>query len=104
VLIPACIRENFQNFLRDAIARYDETCDMGKRTAFEANTKSAQFEGDSKRRRIDNSEERNSPRPTGTAEEVTSARDLQNALFFDQSSSGDFRSGRHGQTLSAVRS
>jgi nucleolar pre-ribosomal-associated protein 1 len=67
---------------------------MGKRSAFEANTKSAHFDRDSKRQRIDNTHERNSPRPNGVAEDITSARDLQNALFFDQSSSGDFRSGR----------
>lgn len=103
-LIPACIRENFQNFLRYAIVSYDGTCDMGKRTAFEANTKSAQFDRDSKRQRIDNTQERNSPRPNGAAEEITSARDLQNALFFDQSSSGDFRSGRHNHSLHAIRS
>ncbi|RYN51122.1 hypothetical protein AA0118_g10621 [Alternaria tenuissima] len=66
---------------------------MGKRTAFEANTKSAHSDRDSKRQRVDHTAERNSPRPNGSAEEITSARDLQNALFFDQSSSGDFRSG-----------
>ncbi|KAF1944335.1 hypothetical protein EJ02DRAFT_398473 [Clathrospora elynae] len=65
---------------------------MGKRTAFEANTKSS-HERDSKRQRFDDSHERNSPRPNGTAEEVTNARDLQNALFFDQSSQSDFRTG-----------
>ncbi|EDU42287.1 conserved hypothetical protein [Pyrenophora tritici-repentis Pt-1C-BFP] len=66
---------------------------MGKRTAFEANTKGAHFDRDSKRQRTENDHERNSPRPNAGAEEVTTARDLQNALFFDQSSQGDFRSG-----------
>ncbi|KAF1846825.1 uncharacterized protein K460DRAFT_386959 [Cucurbitaria berberidis CBS 394.84] len=66
---------------------------MGKRTAFEANTKRAHSERDSKRQRIHGSQERDSPRPNGTAEEVTTARDLQNALLFDQGSTADFRSG-----------
>jgi nucleolar pre-ribosomal-associated protein 1 len=68
---------------------------MGKRTAFEANTKGAHTDRDSKRQKFDDNYERNSPRPNGTAEEVTTARDLQKALFFDQSSQGDFRSGMH---------
>jgi nucleolar pre-ribosomal-associated protein 1 len=68
---------------------------MGKRTAFEANTKGAHVDRDSKRQKFDDNYERNSPRPNGTAEEITTARDLQNALFFDQSAQGDFRSGRH---------
>ena len=68
---------------------------MGKRTAFEANKKGAQSDRDFKRQKFDDNHERNSPRPNGTAEEVTTARDLQNALFFDQSSQGDFRSGGH---------
>ncbi|KAI4937708.1 hypothetical protein J4E85_000143 [Alternaria conjuncta] len=66
---------------------------MGKRSAFEANTKSAHSDRDSKRQRFDDTHERNSPRPNGAAEDVTSGRDLQNALYFDQSSSGGFRSG-----------
>lgn len=68
---------------------------MGKRSAFEANTKGAHLDRDPKRQRTENNYEHNSPQPNGAAEEVTTARDLQNALFFDQSSQGDFRSGRH---------
>jgi len=68
---------------------------MGKRTAFEANSKGAHLDRNSKRQRTENNHDRNSPRPNDGAEEVTTARDLQNALFFDQSSQGDFRSGRH---------
>ncbi|KAJ4368078.1 hypothetical protein N0V83_006433 [Neocucurbitaria cava] len=66
---------------------------MGKRTAFEASTKSAHPERDSKRQRTHGSHERDSPRPHGAAEEVTSARQLQDALLFDQGSTGDFRNG-----------
>ncbi|KAI4635340.1 uncharacterized protein J4E87_000290 [Alternaria ethzedia] len=66
---------------------------MGKRSAFEANTKSAHSDRDSKRQRFDDTHERNSPRPNGAAEDITSGRDLQNALYFDQSSSAGFRSG-----------
>ncbi|CAE7199306.1 hypothetical protein P3342_010217 [Pyrenophora teres f. teres] len=66
---------------------------MGKRTAFEANTKGARFDRDFKRQKTENDHERNSPRPNVGAEEVTTARDLQNALFFDPSSQGDFRTG-----------
>jgi nucleolar pre-ribosomal-associated protein 1 len=73
---------------------------MGKRTAFEANTKGAHSERDSKRQKNDSNYEHTSPRPNETAEEVTTARDLQNALFFDQSSQGDFRSGTHSDCLS----
>lgn len=68
---------------------------MGKRTAYDAHAKGAHFDRDNKRQRTDSNYERNSPRPNGGAEEVTTARDLQNALFFDQSSQGDFRSGNY---------
>ncbi|KAF1839535.1 hypothetical protein BDW02DRAFT_564086 [Decorospora gaudefroyi] len=66
---------------------------MGKRPAFEASTHSAHSGRDTKRPKVDNSYERNPPHASGTGEEVTTARDLQNALFFDQSAQGDFRSG-----------
>jgi nucleolar pre-ribosomal-associated protein 1 len=70
---------------------------MGKRTIFDADTKSAHSGHELKRQRIEGSHERNSPRPNGGnggAEEVTTARDLQKALLFDQRAHADFRSGR----------
>lgn len=68
---------------------------MGKRTAYEANTKGASHSGrDSKRQRVNGSLERDSPHPNGDAEEVTSARQLQQVLLFDQSYQNDFRHGR----------
>ncbi|EUC42301.1 hypothetical protein COCMIDRAFT_8104 [Bipolaris oryzae ATCC 44560] len=66
---------------------------MGKRTAYDAHARSAHVDRENKRQKIDTHYERNSPRPNGSAEEVTAARDLQNALFFDQSSQSNFRSG-----------
>jgi nucleolar pre-ribosomal-associated protein 1 len=66
---------------------------MGKRTIFDADTKSAHGGHDIKRQRIQGSHERNSPRPNGGAEEVTTARDLQTALLFDQRAHGEFRNG-----------
>jgi nucleolar pre-ribosomal-associated protein 1 len=67
---------------------------MGKRTLFDADGNSAAGVHDLKRQRIEGSHERNSPRPNGHAEEVTTARDLQKALLFDQRAHGDFRSGQ----------
>ncbi|KAH4258020.1 hypothetical protein HBI56_058910 [Parastagonospora nodorum] len=69
---------------------------MGKRTIFDADAKSAHSGHELKRQRIEGSHERNSPRPNGGnggAEEVTTARDLQKALLFDQRAHADFRSG-----------
>ncbi|KAI8942533.1 hypothetical protein NX059_000595 [Plenodomus lindquistii] len=67
---------------------------MGKRTAFEANSKGAAHTGrDAKRQRTHGSMERDSPRPNGVAEEVGSSRELQQALLFDQSHQSDFRTG-----------
>jgi nucleolar pre-ribosomal-associated protein 1 len=66
---------------------------MGKRTIFDADAKGAQLGHDLKRQRIEGSHERNSPRPNGHADEVTTARDLQKALLFDQKAHGDFRNG-----------
>lgn len=68
---------------------------MGKRTLFDADGKSASFGHDLKRQRIEGSHERNSPRLNGHVEEVTTARDLQKALLFDQRAHGDFRSGKY---------
>ena len=68
---------------------------MGKRTAYDAHAKGAHADGDNKRQKTDGHYERNSPRPHGNVEDVTAARDLQNALFFDQSSQANFRSGKH---------
>jgi nucleolar pre-ribosomal-associated protein 1 len=67
---------------------------MGKRTVFEADAKGARSDRDSKRQRVENGHERNSPRPNGTAEDVTHSRDLQKALLFDQSATPDFRNGK----------
>ncbi|EOA87605.1 uncharacterized protein SETTUDRAFT_161136 [Exserohilum turcica Et28A] len=66
---------------------------MGKRSAYDAHAKGAHADRDNKRQRTDAHHERNSPRPHGNADDVTAARDLQNALFFDQSSHASFRSG-----------
>lgn len=66
---------------------------MGKRTIFDADAKSAHSGHELKRQRIEGSHERNSPRPNGGPEEVTTARDLQKALLFDQRAHADFRSG-----------
>ena len=55
---------------------------MGKRTAYDAHARSAHVDRENKRQKIDTHYERNSPRPNGSADEVTAARDLQNALFF----------------------
>ncbi|USP78891.1 hypothetical protein yc1106_06165 [Curvularia clavata] len=66
---------------------------MGKRTAYDAHARGTNGDRENKRQKIDTNYERNSPRPSGSVEEVTSARDLQNALFFDQSSQSNFRSG-----------
>ncbi|KAH9881864.1 hypothetical protein J1614_001035 [Plenodomus biglobosus] len=68
---------------------------MGKRTAFEANSKGAAQSGrDPKRQRTTHgSIERDSPRPHGVAEEVSSARELQQALLFDQAHQSEFRTG-----------
>jgi nucleolar pre-ribosomal-associated protein 1 len=68
---------------------------MGKRTIFDADAKSAHTGQDVKRQRIEGSHERNSPRPNGSAEEVTTGRDLQTALLFDQRAHADFRSGKY---------
>ena len=67
---------------------------MGKRTAFEANTKVAHGERDSKRQRTNGSHEDDTAHSNGIADEVHSARDLQNAIFFDQGSQGEFRNGK----------
>jgi len=72
---------------------------MGKRTLFDADGKSAYGDHDLKRQRIEGSHERNSPRPNGHAEEVTTARELQKALVFDQRAHGDFRSGQYYGTV-----
>jgi nucleolar pre-ribosomal-associated protein 1 len=67
---------------------------MGKRTFFDADSKSAySMQHETKRQRIEGSHERNSPRPNGNAEEIANARQLQKALLFDQNATSDFRSG-----------
>ncbi|KAF2855567.1 hypothetical protein T440DRAFT_439902 [Plenodomus tracheiphilus IPT5] len=75
--------------------RKELTEKMGKRTAFEANSKGAAHSGrDHKRQRTHGSIERDSPRPNGVAEEqVTSSRALQQALLFDQNRQSEFRTG-----------
>lgn len=69
---------------------------MGKRTILDADTRGAHAGHDIKRQRIESSYERNSPRPNGHVEEVTTARDLQKALLFDQRAHADFRNGMAG--------
>lgn len=66
---------------------------MGKRTASEAESKSSQNDRHPKRQRIQNSAERNSPRLGNSAEEVTTARQLQKTLLFEQGTASSFRSG-----------
>jgi hypothetical protein len=66
---------------------------MGKRTVFDTDGKPAQDSRHPKRQRIGSSTERNnSPRPAPT-EEVTSARQLQKALVFEQGTATGFRHG-----------
>ena len=68
--------------------------EMGKRAAFEANGKGAvSVDRDPKRQRTHSSLERDSPRPLGGADEVSSARVLQHALLFDPSHQNEFRTG-----------
>lgn len=69
---------------------------MGKRSAYESHAKNAaQYGRDSKRPRTNGDYERDSPRPNGVGlvAEVSTARDLQQALCFDQSAQTDFRNG-----------
>jgi hypothetical protein len=95
-IIPVGNFEARRNF-RASHAHANSSCDgkriMGKRTIFDADTKSAHGGHDIKRQRIQGSHERNSPRPNGGADEVTTARDLQTALLFDQRAHADFRNG-----------
>ncbi|KAF2871434.1 ribosome 60S biogenesis N-terminal-domain-containing protein [Massariosphaeria phaeospora] len=65
---------------------------MGKRTAYEANPKAPHDERHQKRQRVENSLERNAPAAVGELQ-VTTARQLQEALVFDQGSAAGFRSG-----------
>lgn len=67
---------------------------MGKRTAFEANTRGAHIDRDPKRQRVAASNEGEVAHAHGAAEEITTARDLQRLLLFDQGSQSDFRTGR----------
>ncbi|KAF2272985.1 uncharacterized protein EI97DRAFT_436422 [Westerdykella ornata] len=66
---------------------------MGKRTAPDAELKASHDARHVKRQRVENSAERNSPRPSNATVEVTSARQLQKALVFDQGAASGFRSG-----------
>ncbi|KAF2744297.1 hypothetical protein M011DRAFT_470710 [Sporormia fimetaria CBS 119925] len=66
---------------------------MSKRTAPEAEPKSAHDPRHFKRQRIENPADRNSPRPAAVSEHVSSARQLQNSLVFDQASAASFRKG-----------
>ncbi|KAF1955841.1 hypothetical protein CC80DRAFT_594029 [Byssothecium circinans] len=66
---------------------------MGKRTVFEANPKAAHIGRQAKRQRTDNSHERDYPAVAIAENEVTSARQLQRELVFDQGSASAFRGG-----------
>lgn len=67
---------------------------MGKRTAFDADSKATPEGRHLKRQRVENSVERGSPRPAfTTTEEVTSPRQLQKALVFEQGAAQGFRKG-----------
>jgi len=67
---------------------------MSKRTVFEANGKAAHGGPQSKRQRTDTSHERESPAVGAAAEDdVTSARQLEKALLFDQGSAASLRGG-----------
>jgi nucleolar pre-ribosomal-associated protein 1 len=77
---------------------------MGKRTKFEGDSGGAHA---NKRQRVEAGHERNSPRPNGAgagagAEEMRSARDLQQALYFDQNATNDFRNGTNHTALPTV--
>ncbi|KAF2690505.1 hypothetical protein K458DRAFT_357328 [Lentithecium fluviatile CBS 122367] len=66
---------------------------MGKRTVFEANGKVAHSARQAKRQRTDASHEQESPAGAFAEDEVTSARQLEKALVFDQGSASSLRSG-----------
>lgn len=75
---------------------------MAKRTVFEANPKAAHTGRHSKRQRTENSYERESPATGAGAaaeNEVTSARQLQKELVFDQGSASSFRGGQFAGML-----
>jgi nucleolar pre-ribosomal-associated protein 1 len=73
---------------------------MGKRTKFEGDSGGAHA---NKRQRVETGHERNSPRPNGAgAEEMHSARDLQQALYFDQNATNDFRTGTDHKALPKI--
>jgi nucleolar pre-ribosomal-associated protein 1 len=68
---------------------------MGKRSVFEANGKAAHAGRQPKRQRTETSHERESPVAGPVAEdEITSARQLEKALVFDQGSASSLRGGK----------
>ena len=95
VIIPVAILDQKPNFFESFACACELRRDrnMGKRTIFDAEARGAHAGHDIKRQRIEGSHERNSPRPNGLAEEVTTARDLQKVLLFDQRAHADFRNG-----------
>jgi len=94
-IIPVAILDQNPNFLGSfaGACKLRPDRNMGKRTIFDADTRGAHAGHDIKRQRIEGSHERDSPRPNGLAEEVTTARDLQKVLLFDQRAHADFRNG-----------
>ncbi|KAF2203182.1 hypothetical protein GQ43DRAFT_479245 [Delitschia confertaspora ATCC 74209] len=66
---------------------------MAKRTAFEADSKTGHETRNLKRQRVENPEEHKPDASISTPEQVVSARQLQNALVFDQGAAAGFRSG-----------
>ena len=66
---------------------------MGKRTIFEASREASQSSRLSKRPKTKASNEHASPAPNAVADQITTARELHQALFFDQSSTSNLRSG-----------
>jgi hypothetical protein len=67
---------------------------MGKRTVFEANGHATVNERGLKRQRTGISHERESPVGAIAEDEVTSARQLEKALVFDNGYASSFRSGK----------
>jgi nucleolar pre-ribosomal-associated protein 1 len=72
---------------------------MVKRTATDVDPRGGQVARHVKRQRVENSAERTSPRPSIAAEEVTTPRQLEKVLLFDQGSAAGFRSGTALQNI-----
>lgn len=86
--------ENFPSATFATAQQIQREVAMGKRPAQEAEPRAVQDARHIKRQRVENSVERNSPRPNAPAvEEVSGPRQLQKALVFDKNAVPAFRSG-----------